>query len=212
MLAHVRDGQLFTHWDQTAAATGRLTSTNPNIQAIPKQAVILAKIQPTLSQPGTLWCRYNTVDFLQNTHNRHPHSSPVKAFVNSLAITILFPQLPNSSLPSFIKDSVVIDGVTCITIPARILSQSQHPSGLFTEWFNPSLAKSTLNFSNSLPKFGLISTRQETVTPHVCVYLYQIEPNLLNLIFLIYHICKRGLPRSVSYGRDIRTTSRIICM
>ncbi|XP_041370905.1 DNA polymerase nu-like [Gigantopelta aegis] len=39
MLACVNDGYLRTHWDQTAAATGRLTSYQPNIQAIPKTSV-----------------------------------------------------------------------------------------------------------------------------------------------------------------------------
>ena len=35
----VRDGWLSTHWDQIAAATGRLTSFQPNVQAVPKAAV-----------------------------------------------------------------------------------------------------------------------------------------------------------------------------
>ena len=36
LLGFVSGAQLRTHWDHTAAATGRLTSTDPNIQAIPK--------------------------------------------------------------------------------------------------------------------------------------------------------------------------------
>ena len=28
---------------------------------------------------GAVQCRYNAVGFLQNTHKRHPHSSPVRA-------------------------------------------------------------------------------------------------------------------------------------
>ncbi|KAL8561162.1 hypothetical protein ACOMHN_054533 [Nucella lapillus] len=36
MLECVRGGALFTHWDQTSAATGRLVSAHPNLQAIPK--------------------------------------------------------------------------------------------------------------------------------------------------------------------------------
>ena len=28
---------------------------------------------------GAVRCRYDAVDFLQNTHKRHPHSSPVRS-------------------------------------------------------------------------------------------------------------------------------------
>ncbi|XP_005089980.2 DNA polymerase nu [Aplysia californica] len=41
MKACVRDGSLSTHWDQTAAATGRLTSCQPNVQAVPKVPVVV---------------------------------------------------------------------------------------------------------------------------------------------------------------------------
>jgi DNA polymerase-1 len=44
MMMYVKDGYLHTTWDQTAAATGRLTSTNPNVQAIPKQPVELTGV------------------------------------------------------------------------------------------------------------------------------------------------------------------------
>jgi hypothetical protein len=44
IMAHVKQGMLMTHWDQTAAATGRLTSTSPNIQAIPRLPVLLASL------------------------------------------------------------------------------------------------------------------------------------------------------------------------
>ncbi|XP_013403383.1 DNA polymerase nu [Lingula anatina] len=47
MLAFVENGYLSTHWDQTAAATGRLTSTSPNIQAIPKLPVVLTGVNIT---------------------------------------------------------------------------------------------------------------------------------------------------------------------
>ena len=36
MLEAMDGGALHTHWDQTAAATGRLASSHPNLQAIPK--------------------------------------------------------------------------------------------------------------------------------------------------------------------------------
>ncbi|XP_052771079.1 uncharacterized protein LOC128210768 [Mya arenaria] len=45
MLSCVRDGALYTHWDQTAAATGRLTSYQPNIQAIPKLPVTIGGLK-----------------------------------------------------------------------------------------------------------------------------------------------------------------------
>lgn len=34
-------GYLFTNWDHIAAATGRLTSANPNIQSVPKETLTL---------------------------------------------------------------------------------------------------------------------------------------------------------------------------
>lgn len=36
MMEAMEGGALQTHWDQTAAATGRLASSHPNLQAIPK--------------------------------------------------------------------------------------------------------------------------------------------------------------------------------
>ena len=36
MMEAMEGGALHTHWDQTAAATGRLASSHPNLQAIPK--------------------------------------------------------------------------------------------------------------------------------------------------------------------------------
>ena len=40
LLAYVKNNELHTNWDHTAAATGRLTSYNPNVQTIPKLTVI----------------------------------------------------------------------------------------------------------------------------------------------------------------------------
>jgi len=45
MLSGIKDGRLYTHWDQTAAVTGRITSVNPNIQAVPKQPVIIRGVR-----------------------------------------------------------------------------------------------------------------------------------------------------------------------
>jgi len=42
MLTYVKDGLLKTRWDHTAAATGRLTSACPNLQAVPRLPVTLA--------------------------------------------------------------------------------------------------------------------------------------------------------------------------
>jgi len=41
MLAYVKDGMLNSRWDHTAAATGRLTSACPNLQAVPRLPVSL---------------------------------------------------------------------------------------------------------------------------------------------------------------------------
>ncbi|KAK3096165.1 hypothetical protein FSP39_023920 [Pinctada imbricata] len=43
MMSSIRNNTLSTHWDQISAATGRLTSYQPNIQAIPKTAVIITE-------------------------------------------------------------------------------------------------------------------------------------------------------------------------
>lgn len=48
ILSHVNKSVLFTSWDQTAAATGRLTSANPNLQAIPKQVIEVTGIKKQL--------------------------------------------------------------------------------------------------------------------------------------------------------------------
>ncbi|XP_071947423.1 DNA polymerase nu-like [Antedon mediterranea] len=47
ILEKVDDGKLHTSWDQIAASSGRLTSTNPNIQNIPKQVIMNAIKQNT---------------------------------------------------------------------------------------------------------------------------------------------------------------------
>lgn len=37
----VQTGLLSTHWDQISAATGRLSSYQPNVQAIPKAPIVV---------------------------------------------------------------------------------------------------------------------------------------------------------------------------
>ena len=44
MLSCIKDDHLSTHWDQTSAATGRLSSYHPNIQAIPKTSVTITDV------------------------------------------------------------------------------------------------------------------------------------------------------------------------
>ncbi len=44
MFSHVKDGKLFTHWEQTSAATGRLASTHPNLQSLPRQPLVVSDI------------------------------------------------------------------------------------------------------------------------------------------------------------------------
>lgn len=38
----VQTGHLSTHWDQISAATGRLSSYQPNVQAIPKAPIVVS--------------------------------------------------------------------------------------------------------------------------------------------------------------------------
>ncbi|XP_033756749.1 DNA polymerase nu-like [Pecten maximus] len=42
MMSCVQEGYIYTHWDQTSAATGRLSSYQPNIQAIPKTSTVIS--------------------------------------------------------------------------------------------------------------------------------------------------------------------------
>ena len=44
MLTYVKEGELKTRWDHTAAATGRLTSACPNLQAVPRLPVVLQQL------------------------------------------------------------------------------------------------------------------------------------------------------------------------
>lgn len=44
LLPYVCDGRLYTRWDQTAAATGRVTSACPNVQALPRDSITIAQL------------------------------------------------------------------------------------------------------------------------------------------------------------------------
>ncbi|XP_059169595.1 uncharacterized protein LOC131951257 [Physella acuta] len=46
IIACAVNGLVKTHWDQTAAATGRLTSSQPNFQAIPKNVISISDYKP----------------------------------------------------------------------------------------------------------------------------------------------------------------------
>ena len=46
-----RTGRVFTCWDQVAAATGRITSVSPNIQAIPKGDLTIGQLTVNLRSP-----------------------------------------------------------------------------------------------------------------------------------------------------------------
>jgi len=63
MLSYVKDGMIRTRWDHTAAATGRLTSACPNLQAVPRLPVTL---QP-LSTDGNLSSRLLSSDILKHS-------------------------------------------------------------------------------------------------------------------------------------------------
>ena len=62
MLSYVKNGLLRTRWDHTAAATGRLTSACPNLQAVPRLPVT---IQPLPDHRQWLLFR---VYFISYTH------------------------------------------------------------------------------------------------------------------------------------------------
>lgn len=45
IMSCVQHNTLSTHWDQISAATGRLSSYQPNVQAIPKAPILLNNYQ-----------------------------------------------------------------------------------------------------------------------------------------------------------------------
>jgi DNA polymerase-1 len=54
-LVHKRTGRVHTSWDQTVAATGRLSSTDPNLQNIPIRTELGRKIRAAfVAPPGTV--------------------------------------------------------------------------------------------------------------------------------------------------------------
>ncbi|XP_049799733.1 DNA polymerase nu-like [Schistocerca nitens] len=61
VLQQVVEGKVFPSWGQHCAATGRITSSNPNLQAIPKQPVVL-KILPFEDNILLLRSPYHTRD------------------------------------------------------------------------------------------------------------------------------------------------------
>ena len=64
LLCHVqRGGQLFTHWDHTAAATGRLTATRPNVQGVPKQPLTITTTRPSCIIGGHIIKLANIYEF-----------------------------------------------------------------------------------------------------------------------------------------------------
>ncbi|KAJ1527208.1 hypothetical protein ONE63_008736 [Megalurothrips usitatus] len=54
LLGHIADNCIFVTWDQTSAATGRITSNEPNIQSIPKQPLLpeVAVRTAFIARPG----------------------------------------------------------------------------------------------------------------------------------------------------------------
>ena len=67
ILAHCKKGKVFTTWDQVAAATGRITSVSPNLQALPKGVIKLDSITINLRSPfiPTKGFKFLAADFEQ---------------------------------------------------------------------------------------------------------------------------------------------------
>ncbi|CAH1258668.1 POLN [Branchiostoma lanceolatum] len=52
ILACIKEGKLIATWDHTSAATGRLTSANPNIQSVPKQPLEIVETSHKQASEG----------------------------------------------------------------------------------------------------------------------------------------------------------------
>merc|ERR1719233_1694910 len=77
ILAHCRKNKVYTTWDQVAAATGRITSVSPNLQALPKGAIDIGSITINLRSPfiPTKGFKFLAADFEQIEFRIYGHLS-----------------------------------------------------------------------------------------------------------------------------------------
>ena len=87
LLSHVSGGRISTSWDQVAAATGRVTSVSPNIQAIPKGEVDIGEgrcvnIRDAFIPPTN--CVFLAADFEQIEFRIFGHLSQEPAIASAI--------------------------------------------------------------------------------------------------------------------------------
>ena len=87
ILCHVRGGKVTTTWDQIAAATGRVTSVSPNIQAIPKGEIDIGEgrvinIRDSFIPPPN--CLFLAADFEQIEFRIFGHLSQEPAIARAI--------------------------------------------------------------------------------------------------------------------------------
>ena len=83
ILGHCKMGKVFTIWDQVAAATGRVTSVSPNLQAIPKGDIDIGSRTINLRSPiiPNQGCQFLAADFEQIEFRIFGHLSQDKHLV-----------------------------------------------------------------------------------------------------------------------------------
>ena len=68
IMSCVQTGHLSTHWDQISAATGRLSSYQPNVQAIPKAPIVVSNYKDNF----IVGMKWNAVNKIKNAKNTTP--------------------------------------------------------------------------------------------------------------------------------------------
>ncbi|XP_061189535.1 DNA polymerase nu-like [Saccostrea echinata] len=124
MMSAVVDGYLSTHWDQTSAATGRLSSHSPNIQAIPKTSSLIS-VNSTTKQcvDGNETGEKSVEIFARDSFISHDGWSFLSADFQQIELRLLAHLANDSTLLRLFKDNDSKD--IFVELTAQWLRKSQ---------------------------------------------------------------------------------------